>query len=56
VAEVIVSSGGLVGHNLLHLGTVVAVERIALDESGAYTLAPEYLIKRVFDRCGTGAR
>ena len=51
-----VAFGGLVGHNLLHPGTVVAVERIALDESGAYALAPEYLVERVLDRCGAGTR
>ncbi len=54
VAVAVVASGVRVGDRGLHLGPVVAVEAVALDEGDLDVLAPEDLIEGAHHRSGTG--
>jgi hypothetical protein len=54
VAEVAVAGGERLGHLRLHLGAVVAVEAVALDEGRVHVLAAEDLLERAHDGRGAG--
>jgi hypothetical protein len=56
MAEVVIAFLGFFLHDAFHIGAVIAMESVALDEGGRDTLTPENLLKHALHggRAGTG--
>jgi hypothetical protein len=55
MAEMVVAARFLLGHPAHHLGAVIAVKAVTLDEGRPDTLAAEDLFEGAHDRGGAGA-